>query len=121
MAKRRSYGSLISYITPPFDESKTRHIFTDLQQAIEKYYELKEPAAKDAQSLAVKKLAVGLGIHRELRLDSILTKPYTAKDVERIDNFAEEIASEKVNGQLYVTGVPYTPAEDDLHGAGDDG
>ena len=111
MAKRRSYGSLISYITPPFDESKTRHIFTDLQQAIEKYYELKEPAAKDTQSLAVKKLAVGLGIHRELRLDSILTKPYTAKDVERIDNFAEEIASEKVNGQLYVTGVPYTPAK----------
>ena len=74
MAKRRSYGSLISYITPPFDESKTRHTFTDLQQAIEKYYELKEPAAKDAQSLAVKKLTVGLGIHRELRLDSILTK-----------------------------------------------
>lgn len=111
MAKRRSYGSLISYITPPFDESKTRHTFTDLQQAIEKYYELKEPAAKDTQSLAVKKLAVGLGIHRELRLDSILTKPYTAKDVERIDNFAEEIASEKVNGQLYVTGVPYTPAK----------
>ena len=111
MAKRRSYGSLISYLTPPFDESKTRHIFTDLQQAIEKYYDLKDPKAKEGQSLVVKKLAVGLGIHRDLRLDSLLTKPYTSKDVERIDNFAEEIASEKVNGQLYVTGVPYTPAK----------
>ena len=109
MAKRRSYGSLISYITPPFDESKTRHIFTDLQQAIEKYYDLKDPKAKEGQSLVVKKLAVGLGIHRDLRLDSILTKPYSSKDVERIDNFAEEIASEKINGQLYVTGVSYTP------------
>ena len=111
MAKRRSYGSLISYLTPPFDESKTRHIFTDLQQAIEKYYDLKDPKAKEGQSLVVKKLAVGLGIHRDLRLDSLLTKPYTSKEVERIDNFAEEIASEKVNGQLYVTGVPYTPAK----------
>ena len=111
MAKRRSYGSLISYLTPPFDDSKTRHIFTDLQQAIEKYYDLKDPKAKEGQSLVVKKLAVGLGIHRDLRLDSILTKPYSSKDVERIDNFAEEIASEKVNGQLYVTGVPYTPAK----------
>ena len=111
MAKRRSYGSLISYITPPFDDSKTRHIFTDLQQAIEKYYDLKDPKAKERQSLEVKKLAVGLGIHRDLRLDSILTKPYSSKDVERVDNFAEEIASEKVNGQLYVTGVPYTPAK----------
>ena len=109
MAKRRSYGSLISYITPPFDDSKTRHIFTDLQQAIEKYYDLKDPKAKEGQSLEVKKLAVGLGIHRDLRLDSILTKPYSSKDVERVDNFAEEIASEKINGQLYVTGVPYTP------------
>ena len=111
MAKRRSYGSLISYLTPPFDDSKTRHIFTDLQQAIEKYYDLKDPKAKEGQSFVVKKLAVGLGIHRDLRLDSILTKPYSSKDVERIDNFAEEIASEKVNGQLYVTGVPYTPAK----------
>ena len=111
MAKRRSYGSLISYLTPPFDDSKTRHIFTDLQQAIEKYYDLKDPKAKEQQSLVVKKLAVGLGIHRDLRLDSILTKPYSSKDVERVDNFAEEIASEKVNGQLYVTGVPYAPAK----------
>lgn len=111
MAKRRSYGSLISYLTPPFDDSKTRHIFTDLQQAIEKYYDLKDPKAKERQSLEVKKLAVGLGIHRDLRLDSILNKPYSSKDVERIDNFAEEIASEKINGQLYITGVPYTPTK----------
>lgn len=111
MAKRRSYGSLISYLTPPFDDSKTRHIFTDLQQAIEKYYDLKDPSTKERQSLEVKKLAVGLGIHRDLRLDSILNKPYSSKDVERVDNFAEEIASEKINGQLYVTGVPYTPAK----------
>ena len=111
MAKRRSYGSLISYLTPPFDDSKTRHIFTDLQQAIEKYYDLKDPKSKEGQSLVVKKLAVGLGIHRDLRLDSLLSKPYSPKDVERIDNFAEEIASEKINGQLYVTGVPYTPAK----------
>ena len=111
MAKRRSYASLISYITPPFDESKTRHTFTALQEAIEKYYELKDPTAKDRQSLEVKKHTVGLGLHRELRLDSILTQPYSAKDVERIDNFAEEIASEKVNGTLYTTGETYTPAK----------
>jgi cobN/magnesium chelatase family protein len=109
MAKRRSYASLISYITPAFDESKTRHTFTDLQQAIEKYYDLKDAREKDVQSLQVKKLAVGLGLHRELRLDSILTKPYTDKEVERIDNFAEEIASEKINGELYTTGVAYSP------------
>lgn len=111
MAKRRSYAGLVSYITPPFDESRTRHIFTELQQAIDKYYALKDAAAKAQQSLVVKKLAVGLGVHRDLRLDSTLTKPYESKDIERIDNFAEEIASEKVNGQLYTTGLSYSPAK----------
>ena len=50
-----------------------------------------------------------MGLHRDLRLDSVLTRPYTAADIEHIENFAEEIANEKIAGQLYTTGVPYTP------------
>ena len=48
-----------------------------------------------------------MGIHRELELDSILTRPYTEDDIMRIENFAEELANEKITGQLYTMGVPY--------------
>ncbi|WP_029902611.1 cobaltochelatase subunit CobN [Prevotella sp. 10(H)] len=106
MAKRRSYATTISYLTPPFMESETRSQFKALQDKIRDYYKTEEKAQSKA-SLAVKKIAVEMGLHRELRLDSILTNPYTTEDIERIENFAEEIANEKMTGQLYTTGVSY--------------
>lgn len=110
MAKRRSYATTISYITPPFNPSGARGVYADLQVAIRRYYESSNTTQKDKYSLEIKKLAISLGIHRELRMDSIVSKPYNERDIERIDNFAEEIAAEKVNGSLFTTGEPYSPA-----------
>jgi cobaltochelatase CobN len=108
MAKRRAYATLISYLTPAFMESNMRTQFKELEDKIRAYYKI--DAAKQPQaSLLVKKLAVGMGLHRDLRLDSVLTKPYATSDIERIENFAEEIANEKMIGQLYTTGIAYTP------------
>ncbi len=106
MAKRRSYASVISYLTPPFMESETRSQFKTLQSKIQDYHKTDEQLQPKA-SLAVKKLAVEMGLHRELRLDSILANPYTTEEIEKIENFAEEIANEKMTGQLYTTGIPY--------------
>ena len=39
-----------------------------------------------------------MGLHRFLRLDSVLSKPYSEEDIERLENFAEEIANEKMTG-----------------------
>lgn len=108
MAKRRSYATTISYLTPAFMESNTRSQFRILQEKIRDYYKTDE-ARQPQASLTVKKIAVEMGLHRDLRLDSILTKPYTTEDIERIENFAEEISNEKMNGHLYTTGVSYTP------------
>lgn len=106
IAKRRSYATLISYLNPPFMESETRTQFRNLQIKIQDYYKTDESDQPKA-SLSVKKIAVEMGLHRELRLDSVLSKPYTTEEVERIENYAEEIANEKMTGQLYTTGVPY--------------
>ncbi len=57
----------------------------------------------------VKKYTVELGIHRELRLDSILSKPYSPDDIARIESFADELANEKITGAHYVLGRPYSP------------
>ncbi len=106
MAKRRSYATTLSYLTPPFMESNTRSQFKSLQDKIRDYYKIDE-AHQSKASLDVKKIAVQMGLHRELRLDSVLTSPYTTADIERIENFSEEIANEKMTGQLYTTGIPY--------------
>lgn len=108
MAKRRSYATVVSYLTPAFSESNTRSQFRQLQDKIRNYYKTGE-AQQPQASLAVKKIAVAMGLHRDLRLDSVPTNPYTAADIERIENFAEEIANEKMNGQFYTTGIPFSP------------
>lgn len=116
IAKRRSYAGLQSYLTPPFLESSVRGIYRDLMEKV-KVYNARlgadggvDAAALEKASLVVKAATVKLGIHRELGLDSVLTVPYTEEDVLRVENFAEELAAEKITGQLYTMGVPYEPA-----------
>lgn len=109
IAKRRAYAGLQSYLTPPFMESSLRGTYRKLSEAI-KVYNQTDPQQVDSRqqaSFAVKRLAVAMGIHRDLGLDSVLTVPYAEDDIVRIDNFAEELATEKITGQLYTMGVPY--------------
>lgn len=113
IAKRRSYAGLQSYLTPPFLESNVRGMYRDLMEKVKVYNtclsaegKIDEAGLKKA-ALAVKVATVKLGIHRELGLDSIVTVPYSEDDILRIENFAEELATEKITGQLYTMGVPY--------------
>ena len=112
IAKRRAYATLQSYLTPPFMESGVRGIYRDLNEAIHAYndrlYADGQPDTR-AAALRVKRLAVELGIHRELRLDSLLTEPWTEAEIARIESFAEELAAEKITGELYTIGRPYSP------------
>ena len=125
IAKRRSYAGLQSHLTPPFLESNVRGTYRELMEAVKTYNNLladgsnaeegqprtdKQQAALDKASLKVKALAVKMGIHRSLELDSILTEPWGEEDVTRVENFAEELSTEKITGQLYTMGVPYEPA-----------
>ncbi len=112
MAKRRSYAGIINYLTPPFLESNVRGIYKNLTDAIASYNKEAESdnpdnSRLDAASRLVKKYVVELGIHRELRLDSLISKPYSAGEISRIESFAEELANEKITGALYVMGIPY--------------
>lgn len=107
MAKRRSYATIVSYLTPAFDETSMRQQFKVLQDKIQHYYKT-DGNEQEKASLEVKKIAIQMGLHRDLRLDSIPTNPYTAEEIERIENFAEEIANEKITGGLYTSGIPYS-------------
>lgn len=111
IAKRRSYATLQSHLTPPFMESEVRGIYKELSASIQQYNDLLYAEGKpdtDQAALRVKRLTVELGIHRELRLDSLVTVPYSAQEIARIETFAEELANEKLTGELYTLGQPYS-------------
>ena len=104
IAKRRTYAQTQSYLTPPFKESELRQTYKQLSDAIQSY----EKKASAEQSLKVKALTVKMGIARELGLDAKqMNKPYSADEIARVENFAEELANEKITGKLYTLGVPY--------------
>lgn len=110
IAKRRSYATLQSYLTPPFMESNLSGIYRNLNEAFKKYNNaLADNDAKGTERAAmeVKRLTVRMGIHRELRLDSVLTQPYSEEEITRIENFADELANEKITGEYYTMGEPY--------------
>lgn len=104
IAKRRTYAQTQSYLTPPFKESELRQTYKQLSDAIQSY----EKKASAEQSLKVKALTVKMGIARELGLDAKqMNKPYSADEIARVENYAEELANEKIIGKLYTLGVPY--------------
>lgn len=104
IAKRRTYAQTQSYLTPPFKESELRQTYKQLSDAIQSY----EKKASAEQSLKVKALTVKMGIARELGLDAKqMNKPYSADEIARVENFAEELANEKITGKLYTLGMPY--------------
>lgn len=112
IAKRRSYAGLQSYLTPPFLESEVRGIYRELMEKIKIY---NQKAGEDSEKASeeagreVKRVTLKLGIHRELGLDSTTAGIWTEEDIARVENFAEELAAEKITGQLYTMGVPYEP------------
>lgn len=117
MAKRRAYATLQSYLTAPFMESNVRGLYRDLSDELSHYEDAlygERPDAARAEDIAlrIKELVIEMGIASDLGLDTLnRSVPYTEEEVLRIGNFAEELASEKVTGRLYVMGEPYLPAQ----------
>lgn len=106
IAKRRSYAGIINYLTPPFMESSVRGIYKNLTDAVSSYNRAATLADSAKAADLVRKYTVELGIHRDLRLDSVA--PFSADDILRVENYAEELANEKITGALYVMGKPYS-------------
>lgn len=107
IAKRRSYAALQTHLTPPFIEAKVNAGPKVLQEKIH-HYDKASGSLKTQYALAVKELVVNENIHKDLGLDSIISKPYSDGEMMKLANYLEEIEHEKITGGLYTMGVPYS-------------
>jgi len=106
IAKRRTHAALVTYLTPPYVENGMRQRYSGLLNDI--HHALEANGGDKVLGLRIKREAVRLGLHRDLELDSMLTKPFTLEELEQLDTFTEEIADEKITGAYYTLGQPYS-------------
>lgn len=106
IAKRRSHAVIVTHLTPPYVESGMRNKYAAL---IEEIHGAIASPARNTNSL--KRKIIGLGLHKDLGLDSTAKGIYSAEELKKIDSFVEELANEKITGAYYVMGEPYSPAD----------
>lgn len=107
IARRRTYAGLQSYLTPPFHESELRNKFKSLDEKLVAYAE-NESSDKRDMNLEIKQMAIGLGLIHDLGLDSNSSRPFTDEEIERLADYKEELAAEKITSSPYILGVSYT-------------
>lgn len=106
IAKRRSYAQLVSYLAVPFMDTELRGDLEKINDLIEQY--LSNSKDDDALSLKIKAEVLKRGFHRDLKLDSTPTNPYSRADIQQVDNFVSELIYAKVPGGMYTTGVSFS-------------
>ena len=109
IAKRRSYACLQTYLTQPYMKNDVCAMYKALLDKMDVYHTkvAKKLPGITETALQVKEMVVKMGIHRDLQLDANLKHPYNEQQMQQIDNFIEELATEKIGGHLYTLGVPY--------------
>lgn len=109
IAKRRSYATLLTHLTPPFMRSGLRSDLEKLHSKLDKFNSLPEGPVRAEYALSVKELTEKLNIHRTLNIDS--TKNYDSDIIDAIHGHLEEIEQEKVTAGLYTLGMPYSESK----------
>ncbi|MCM1107728.1 MAG: cobaltochelatase subunit CobN [Clostridium sp.] len=106
IAKRRTYATLLSYLTPPFRESGIRNTYKELTDKLRAFN--REGSDTRALSADILRLATQLEITADLGLDTVGRRTLDEAEVERIENYAEELSSARITGEPYIMGHPYS-------------
>lgn len=107
MAKRRTYATTVSYLTPPLMEGGAYDELGALEQQLHTFSALEDPAMQHAYTKTISERARKLKLYKDLGLQDD-TRDLTPEQCRQLANLVEEIAHEKVTGGLYTLGKPYT-------------
>ena len=114
IAKRRTYATMISHLTPPFMNSESYGVIAQLQEKLHNFETAENVKLKSEYGKAIIKLIKQENIHKDLKLSEKLTSGVlTGEDLLKIQEYLHEISDNKVNRGVYIIGRPYSEAEAD--------
>ncbi len=105
IAKRRSYATTLSYLTPPFMEAEVTGDLKQLGDKLTSFVGAKG-AVREQYRKSIGELVLQLDLDTDLGLDS--TGNYDDETIFNLSNHVEEVRNAKVTGGLYTIGKPYT-------------
>ena len=114
IAKRRSYATMVSHLTPPFMNAEGFGYVSDLQDKLYHFETADNVKLKAAYGKSIVEIVKKEHIDRDLKLSEEMAKGnLTPADLDRLEHFLHEITDAKVNRGLYIIGRPYSKAEAD--------
>ena len=109
IAKRRSYASLVSHLTPPFMESDLYGPLSELDRAVEAFETTEDMALKTEYNNTIIEKTLELGIDKDLQLENLADQGFNEESLEKLHQYLHQIAQEKVTRGMYVLGRKYQP------------
>ncbi|MHB9138389.1 MAG: cobaltochelatase subunit CobN [Victivallaceae bacterium] len=112
IAKRRSYATLVSHLTPPFMTSGLYDELSELHDKIHQCATVEDPLLRRQYETSIIALAASLNLGKDLELPPLPSAPPLPPEaLEKIHNYIHGIEEAKVTRGSYVLGRSYSQEE----------
>ncbi|OZI31863.1 hypothetical protein CAL29_28805 [Bordetella genomosp. 10] len=108
IAKRRSYATIVSHLTPPLREGGAQSAYKRLGDLLQSWDAAANPALQAEYARDVQSEAIALGLHRDIGLPA--DAPWTAAQLHQLDEHMESLEHARITAGLYTLGTPYSDA-----------
>ena len=107
VAKRRSYATMMTHITPPFTAAGLYAEVMELHEKLHEFRQVSGDAFKEEYRKSIKELILTLDLHKDLGIDNLASRALTDEDIEKVEHYTHGIESEKITSGLYNLGEKY--------------
>ncbi|WP_432797783.1 cobaltochelatase subunit CobN [Poriferisphaera sp. WC338] len=111
VAKRRTYATMSTHITPPFMASGIYDDIQRMHQAMDRHRSVEDPLLKKRYLETVRELVISLDMHKDLDIENIETIEITDELLLDIHTYMHDLEQAKVTKGLHVLGRPYSDEE----------
>ncbi len=110
IAKRRSYATLVSHLTPPFMASDLYGPLAALADAVHGYLNTPDDALRAEYVQDIRAGVKELDLDKDLEFEDFVDRPLDRAEIDALHHYLHSLAIEKVTRGNYVLGRPYEEA-----------
>ncbi|MEE9362330.1 MAG: cobaltochelatase subunit CobN [Cellulophaga sp.] len=111
MAKRRTYATMISHLTPPYSDSQLYGELKEIEEILHKYDGVQDGNLKNVYKKRIRTVIDSLHLDKDLELTQEQIEELDAETVSHIDRYLHEVETEKITMGLHSLGVNQTIEE----------